>query len=280
LTSFLTGVTEPVEFTFMFLAPVLYVLHAIATGLAMVLMNLIGVRLGFTFSAGLFDYMLNFSHAQRPLLLLPIGAVYFVLYYGVFRFCIVRLNLATPGRDVEDTAAQPLASAPDARAREFVTALGGAQNVTEVAACTTRLRLELVDTQAIDETVLKRMGSRGILRSSATGLQVVLGPIADQVAGEIRGALRSLASAGPAQEAPTTIDAPGLIAALGGRDNVVDLGTFANRLLIRTARPDRVDASALAKLGIRGIARSAADSIQVLVAGPPEKWADPLRRLL
>jgi PTS system N-acetylglucosamine-specific IIC component len=280
LTSFLTGVTEPVEFTFMFLAPVLYVLHAIATGLAMVLMNLIGVRLGFTFSAGLFDYMLNFSHAQRPLLLLPIGAVYFVLYYGVFRFCIVRLNLATPGRDVEDTAAQPLASAPDARAREFVTALGGAQNVTEVAACTTRLRLELVDTQAIDETMLKRMGSRGILRSSATGLQVVLGPIADQVAGEIRGALRSLASAGPAQEAPTTIDAPGLIAALGGRDNVVDLGTFANRLLIRTARPDRVDASALAKLGIRGIARSAADSIQVLVAGPPEKWADPLRRLL
>jgi PTS system N-acetylglucosamine-specific IIC component len=284
LTSFLTGVTEPVEFTFMFLAPVLYVLHAIATGLAMVLMNLIGVRLGFTFSAGLFDYVLNFSHAQRPLLLLPIGAVYFVLYYGVIRFCIVRLNLATPGRDVEDRAAQPLASAPDARAREFVTALGGAQNLVEVAACTTRLRLVLVDTQAIDEAMLKRLGSRGILRSSATGLQVVLGPIADQTAGEIRAALRSLASMGPVQkapaEAPAAIDAPGLIAALGGRDNVADLGTFANRLLIRTARPDRVDPSALAKLGIRGIACSAADSIQLLVAGPAEKWAEPLRRLL
>jgi N-acetylglucosamine PTS system EIICBA or EIICB component len=285
LTSFLTGVTEPVEFTFMFLAPILYVLHAIATGLAMALMNLIGVRLGFAFSAGLFDYVLNFSHAQRPLLLLPIGALYFVLYYGVFRYCILRLNLATPGRDVEDTAAQPLALAPDARAREFVTALGGAQNLTEVAACTTRLRLVVVDTQAIDEAMLKRLGSRGILRSSGTGLQVVLGPIADQVAGEIRSALRSIANAGPAeegsaQEAPATIDAPGLIAALGGRDNVVDLGTFANRLLIRTARPDRVDASALAKLGVRGIARSAADSIQVLVAGPAEKWADPLRRLL
>jgi PTS system N-acetylglucosamine-specific IIC component len=280
LTSFLTGVTEPVEFTFMFLAPVLYVLHAIATGLAMVLMNLIGVRLGFTFSAGLFDYVLNFSHAQRPLLLLPIGAVYFVLYYAVFHFCIVRLNLATPGRDVEDTAAQALGSAPDARAREFVTALGGAQNVTEVAACTTRLRLVLVDTQAIDEIMLKRLGSRGILRSSASGLQVVLGPIADQVAGDIRTALRALAGAGRTEAAPAAVDAPALMAALGGRDNVVDLATSANRLLIRTARPDRVDAPALAKLGVRGIAHSAVDSIQVLIAGPAEKWAEPLRRLL
>jgi N-acetylglucosamine PTS system EIICBA or EIICB component len=280
LTSFLTGVTEPVEFTFMFLAPVLYVLHAIATGLAMVLMNLIGVRLGFTFSAGLFDYVLNFSHAQRPLLLLPIGAVYFVLYYAVFHFCIVRLNLATPGRDVEDTAAQALGSAPDARAREFVTALGGAQNVTEVAACTTRLRLVLVDTQAIDEIMLKRLGSRGILRSSASGLQVVLGPIADQVAGDIRTALRALAGARRTEAAPAAVDAPALMAALGGRDNVVDLATSANRLLIRTARPDRVDAPALAKLGVRGIAHSAVDSIQVLIAGPAEKWAEPLRRLL
>jgi PTS system N-acetylglucosamine-specific IIC component len=292
LTSFLTGVTEPVEFTFMFLAPVLYVLHAVATGLAMVLMNLIGVRLGFTFSAGLFDYVLNFSHAQRPLLLLPVGAVYFVLYYAVFRYCIVRLNLATPGRDAENAAAEPIASAPDARAREFVAALGGPQNVTEVAACTTRLRLVMVDSHAINEAMLKRLGSRGILRSSATGLQVVLGPIADQVAGEIRGALRSLSSTVPAAAPPpqatqarptqaaTAIDAPGLIAALGGRDNVVDLGTSANRLLIRTARSDKIDASALVKLGIRGVARSAADSIQLLVAGPAEKWAEPLRRLL
>ena len=281
LTSFLTGVTEPVEFTFMFLAPVLYVLHAIATGIAMVLMNLLGVRLGFTFSAGLFDYVLNFSHAQRPLLLLPIGAAYFGLYYGVFHFCIVRLNLATPGREADDPAAAPLAStAPEARARGFVAALGGAHNLTEVAACTTRLRLVLVDNKAIDEAMLKRLGSRGILRSSASGLQVVLGPIADQVAGEIRAALRSKAGEGPAPQSPAPIDAPGLIAALGGRDNVVDLGTFANRLLIRTARPDRVDESALAKLGIRGMARSAADSIQVLVAGPAEKWAEPVRRLL
>jgi PTS system N-acetylglucosamine-specific IIC component len=305
LTSFLTGVTEPVEFTFMFLAPVLYALHAVATGLAMVIMNLFGVRLGFSFSAGLFDYVLNFSHAQRPLLLLPIGAAYFGLYYGVFRFLIVRLNLATPGRESDDATAQPLVPAtPDARAGAMVAALGGAGNLTEVDACTTRLRLVLVDNKAIDEAALKRLGARGILRSSAQGLQVVLGPIADQVAGEIRAALRSAPSAvvGPTSapnSAPTPIpaptlastpipahaddaapiDAPGFIAALGGRDNVVDFETCAGRLLIRTARPDKVDESALVRLGIRGIAHSAADRVQLLVAGPVEEWGEPLRPL-
>jgi PTS system N-acetylglucosamine-specific IIC component len=301
LTSFLTGVTEPVEFTFMFLAPVLYALHAVATGLAMVVMNLFGVRLGFSFSAGLFDYVLNFSHAQRPLLLLPIGAAYFALYYTVFRFCIVRLNLATPGREADDAAEQQLAAATTGtRAQGFVTALGGAQNLTEVEACTTRLRLVLVDNKAVDEAALKRLGARGIIRSSATGLQVVLGPIADQVAGEMRAALRTAPAAVPAavpvaaavpgavppavppaaRGSPHLIDAPGLLAAVGGRDNVLDLATAAGRLLIRTVRPERVDESALGRLAIRGIAHSAADRLQVLVAGPVEAWDEPLRRLL
>jgi PTS system N-acetylglucosamine-specific IIC component len=278
----------------------------------------LGVRLGFSFSAGLFDYVLNFSHAQRPLLLLPIGAAYFGLYYGVFRFLIVRLNLATPGRESDEAAAQPLApTTADARARAFVTALGGAQNLTQVDACTTRLRLLLADNQAIDEAALKRLGARGLLRSSAEGLQVVLGPIADQVAGEIRTALRSTPPAIPAAPGraeaaaesaatPLTVnsltansltanppapaplaasssaahDAPALLAALGGRNNIVDLATAAGRLLVRTARPDKIDESALVKLGIRGIARSAADSVQLLVAGPVEEWDEPLRLLL
>jgi PTS system N-acetylglucosamine-specific IIC component len=279
LTSFLTGVTEPIEFTFMFLAPVLYVLHALATGLAMVVMNFFGVRLGFSFSAGLFDYVLNFNHAQRPLLLLPIGAAYFGLYYGVFRWLIVRLNLATPGREIEDATSQtPAPTNADERARAFVAALGGAGNLTEVAACTTRLRLRMVDNQAVDEATLKRLGARGILRASAQGLQVVLGPIADQVAGEIRAALRSAPPA--VTPARTEHDATALLVALGGRTNVMDLETAAGRLLIHTARPESIDEPALAKLGIRGIARSSADRVQVLVAGVVEEWAEPLRRLL
>src|ERR1700733_11652846 len=210
LTSFLTGVTEPVEFTFMFLAPVLYALHAIATGLAMVIMDLLHIRLGFSFSVGLFDYVLNFSHAQHPLLLLPIGAAYFALYYLVFRVCIVRLNLATPGRGADETAPlQPQPSAPGSRAAAFVAALGGAGNLTEVSACTTRLRLSLIDNRAIDEPALARLGSRGVLRSSTQGLQVVLGPIADQVAGEIRAESR------PAQR---TASRPAERAAGGSRE--------------------------------------------------------------
>ncbi len=105
LTSFLTGVTEPIEFTFMFLAPALYAVHAVLTGTAMVLMDLLGVRLGFGFSAGLFDYLLNYGKATRPLLMVPVGLLYFALYYFAFRFVIARFDLKTPGRESEEAAA-------------------------------------------------------------------------------------------------------------------------------------------------------------------------------
>jgi PTS system N-acetylglucosamine-specific IIC component len=296
LTSFLTGVTEPVEFTFMFLAPVLYALHAVATGLSMVVMDLFHVRLGFSFSAGLFDYVLNFSHAQHPLLLLPIGGAYFTLYYAVFRVCIVRLNLATPGRDADEAMEHPpLPSTPAARGAAFVEALGGARNLTEVAACTTRLRLVLVDNRAIDEAALKRLGARGILRSSEQGLQVVLGPIADQVAGEMRAAARGTPPIGASLTDTDTSrtdtsrtgisltgghDAQAMLAALGGRGNVLKLETAAGRLLISTVRPESIDEAALRILGIRGIARPAGLAVQVLVTGGVEETAEPLRRLL
>jgi PTS system N-acetylglucosamine-specific IIC component len=273
LTSFLTGVTEPVEFTFMFLAPVLYALHALATGLAMVIMDAFGIRLGFSFSAGLFDYVLNFSHAQRPLLLLPIGAVYFALYYTVFRVVIVRLNLATPGRETEELSAQPLRPVGvQERAAAFVLALGGAANLTEVAACTTRLRLVMVNNAAIDETALKRLGARGVLRASSNGLQVVLGPIADQVAGEIRAAIRSGADSGI-----KAFDSASLLAALGGRDNVLQAETLAGRLAVRMSRIELVDAAALSSLGARGIARSGTDALQLLVPGNPREWLSALQ---
>jgi len=280
LTSFLTGVTEPVEFTFMFLAPVLYALHAVATGLAMVLMHVFGVHLGFSFSAGLFDYVLNFTHAQRPLLLIPIGIAYFALYYVVFRVCIVRLHLSTPGREADDTLAQAAPVASDGRGRSFVDALGGAANLTEVSACTTRLRLTLVDNRAIDESALKRLGSRGLLRSSNTGLQVVLGPIADQVAGEIRDAQRAGVPSAEPRIAAVSFDAPAMLAALGGRQNVGEVECFAGRMLVRVADPKAVDEPALKRLGIRGVARPTAGSMQLLIPATPEDWTQPLRRLL
>src|ERR1700678_3492547 len=142
LTSFLTGVTEPIEFSFMFLAPALFAVHAVLTGLSMVLMDAFKVRMGFSFSAGLFDYLINFGRATRPWLLLPIGLGYFGVYYAVFRFAIVRFDLKTPGREApEETAAAPVLTGDRPRARGFIEALGGAANLVSVDACTTRLRL-------------------------------------------------------------------------------------------------------------------------------------------
>jgi PTS system N-acetylglucosamine-specific IIC component len=211
LTSFLTGVTEPIEFAFMFLAPVLYLIHAVLTGLALVIMSVLNVKLGFGFSAGLFDYILNFNKSTNPLLLLPIGAIYFAVYYGMFRYAIVKFDLKTLGREPEGTAPAagaaidptqapvhtpgrtpgPVPEPATVRGASYLAALGGAANVLEVEACATRLRLSLVDNARLDEAALRQLGARGVLRPAAGSAQIIIGPIADQVAGEIQDAMRT-----------------------------------------------------------------------------------------
>ncbi|HEY8949974.1 MAG TPA: N-acetylglucosamine-specific PTS transporter subunit IIBC, partial [Rhizomicrobium sp.] len=243
LTAFLTGVTEPIEFSFMFLAPVLYAIHAVLTGTAMALMDLLGVRLGFGFSAGLFDYAINFGKATKPLWLLPVGAVYFVLYYGVFSFAIRKFNLKTPGREDQSDAVVDALAAETSRGAAYVEALGGADNLVSVDACTTRLRLILADGNAVDERALKALGARGIVRPSANALQVVLGPVADQVAGEIRAAQptaprkaarpvlpREVAAPEKPKNAsaPTVTDTRALLLALGGPSNVLKVETCSS----------------------------------------------------
>jgi PTS system N-acetylglucosamine-specific IIC component len=162
--------------------------------------------------------------------------------------------------------------------------------------------LVLADNRAIDEAALRRLGARGILRSSEQGLQVVLGPIADQVAGEMRAASRGTPPTAASGAAPPTAawgnaasgtgasgnaasgtgghDAQAMLAALGGRGNILKLETAAGRLLISAVRPESIDEAALRILGIRGIARPAGLAVQVLVTGGVEDTAEPLRRLL
>ena len=140
-----------------------------------------------------------------------------------------------------------------------------------------------MDNRAIDEAALRRLGARGILRSSEQGLQVVLGPIADQVAGEMRTASRDLprtVASGPITSGTGGHDAQAMLAALGGHGNVRKLETAAGRLLISTVRPELIDEAALRLLGIRGIARPVGLAVQVLVAGGVEETAEPLRRAL
>ena len=284
LTSFLTGVTEPIEFTFIFLAPALYAVHALLTGAAFIIMSALGVHLGFNFSAGLFDYVLYFNKATRPLLLIPVGALYFALYYFLFRFVIVRFDLRTPGRDPGEGSTPPAAPpAAGERARGYLAALGGAANIVSLSACATRLRLTINDQGAVDAAALKGLGAAGVVRPAANTLQVVVGPVADQIAGEIRELLRGAsADAGrlqravvPAQPAPSPSAARasplpevgGLLAALGGRANVVSVEAFAGRLRVTLRSDAPVDAAALRALVTRGVARPAPEVVHLLL-GP------------
>lgn len=284
LTAFLTGVTEPIEFSFMFLAPMLYLMHTLLTGAAMAVMDLLGVKLGFGFSAGFFDYVLNFSKSTRPLMLIPVGLAYFAIYYGVFRWAIVRFDIKTPGRE-DEPVGEEVGDMPDERGAAFVAALGGAANLAGIDACTTRLRLLVNDQQKVSEARLRALGAKGFVRPSAHGLQVVLGPIADGVASEMR------AAAGPLSPLAAPAGAPGIaaaaaaaaadpapwLAALGGRANVGAAGAASSRVWVDVADAGKVDEAALAALGVRMIARPSANAVQLIVGNDAAAIAAGLR---
>jgi PTS system N-acetylglucosamine-specific IIC component len=305
LTSILTGVTEPIEFTFIFLAPALYAVHALLTGTAFIIMNALQVRLGFGFSAGLFDYLLNYSRATRPLWLLPVGALYFALYYLLFRFVIVRFDLDTPGREpvTAPPARLPVAAGP--RAAAWIAALGGRANLRSVDACTTRLRLLIVSQTGVDVAALRQLGARGVVRPSAEALQVVVGTAADQLAGEIRAALHSgtlvdttlaapsragdrNATPPPASRTVTAQapcetwrgDATALLAALGGRSNVRGITIAASRLRVEIADAERLERAALESLGLRGVAWARPGCLHLIVGPSAPAAAAALRQLL
>lgn len=266
LTSFLTGVTEPIEFTFMFLAPLLYGVHAVLTGTSMVVMEMLNSRLGFGFSAGLFDFALNYKLATNPLLLLPVGMVYFFLYYGLFRFFIKRFNIQTPGREPiqlqANTDEQPVGDAEKAQA--FIHALGSGNNLISVDACTTRLRLQIKSQALINEAALKSLGALGVVRLGDQGLQVVLGPIADQVAGDIRAqwnsSNQSIENPVPATqsgEPSNSIKLPQTWQdALGGKENIGSVKRAQGRLMINLNKAELLDGARLQALGVKAIGQS------------------------
>lgn len=292
LTSLLTGVTEPIEFTFMFLAPLLYAVHALLTGIAFIVMNALHVRLGFGFSAGLFDYVLNFNRATRPLWLLPVGIGYFALYYLLFRWVIVRFDLKTPGRGAAEATPPTPRAAAAAGAGAWVSALGGSANLLAVDACTTRLRLKVADQAAVDGAALTRLGARGLVRPAPQALQVVIGPTADRLAGEIREALASASSAPVVRNAHTTpaaavpdsaawsARAAQLLAALGGNTNVHSVEAASTRLRVRVRDPRRVDDGAVGQLGLRGTALPAPGIVHIIVGPEAAAAAAALRHLL
>jgi PTS system, N-acetylglucosamine-specific IIBC component len=194
--SFFTGITEPLEFSFMFVAPILYVLHALLTGISVFIAASMHWIAGFGFSAGLVDMVLS---SRNPLavdwyMLLVQGLVFFTIYYIVFRFAIQAFNLKTIGRTEEAEEPKEEQSehnhSREERAVKFIDALGGADNLKTVDACITRLRLTLADRSKIDEAQLKSLGSKGNVKLGNDGLQVILGPEAEFVAEAIKGQLK------------------------------------------------------------------------------------------
>lgn len=193
LCAFLTGVTEPLEFSFMFLAPLLYLVHAVLTGISAFIVALLPMRVGFNFSAGLFDYILSFKApmALNPLLIIPIGLGFSVVYYAIFRFVITKFNLMTPGReedDLDDKEIQAILSGNDFSevAATILEGVGGSENVTSVDNCITRLRLEIKDYTAVDEKKIKSAGVAGVIRPSKTSVQVIVGTQVQFVADEFK----------------------------------------------------------------------------------------------
>lgn len=192
-TSFLTGITEPIEFMFMFISPLLFGIHAVLTGLAMAVTYSFGILHGFGFSAGFIDYILNYGLATRPLFILPLGLVFGVVYYVTFSWAIRHYDLPTIGRyeEEEGEVLQEPAKAEVAEteerhhARQVVAALGGFENLLTIGNCATRLRLEVADPAAVDEKALKALGARGVFRAGKN-LQVVIGTQVEFLAGEMR----------------------------------------------------------------------------------------------
>ena len=180
-TAFLTGITEPLEFSFLFVAPALYALHALLAGLSFPIMYLLDARLCYSFSHGLIDYLLFFILDIRPWIVLIVGPLYFLLYFGAFYGAIKLFNLKTPGREPEEeTPAVAIGGAAlaDPRqefARQLVLAFGGKNNITSLDACITRLRVGVADPSKVNQARLKAMGAAGVV-VVGSNMQAIFGP--------------------------------------------------------------------------------------------------------
>ncbi|RIM62400.1 PTS glucose transporter subunit IICBA [Staphylococcus arlettae] len=185
LTSFLTGITEPLEFSFLFVALLLYVVHVLLAGSSFLVMHLLDVKIGMTFSGGFIDYilygLLNWDRTNA-LLVIPVGIVYAIIYYFLFSFVIKRFKLKTPGREDEETETKDssVASLPF----DVLNAMGGKKNIKHLDACITRLRVEVNEKSSVDVAALKSLGASGVLEVG-NNMQAIFGPKSDQIKHDI-----------------------------------------------------------------------------------------------
>ncbi|GBU11649.1 PTS N-acetylglucosamine EIICBA component [Enterobacterales bacterium] len=213
ITAFLTGVTEPLEFLFMFLAPLLYLIHAILTGISLYVATALGIHAGFSFSAGAIDYtlMYNLPAASKNVwMLLVMGVIFFIIYFVLFSVIIRMFNLKTPGRedDIEHEG-EPEANSNteeglDQLALSYIGALGGSDNLKAIDACITRLRLTVKDAANINDAACKRLGASGIVKLNKQSIQVIVGAKAESLGD----AMKKIVARGPVPASAASVATP------------------------------------------------------------------------
>ncbi|WP_294953270.1 PTS transporter subunit EIIC [Sulfurovum sp.] len=187
-TSFLTGITEPMEFLFLFAAPQLFILHAVLTGLALATAQMLDIHAGFGFSAGFIDYVINYKLATNPILILPLGAVFAVIYFVSSYYLIKLLKLKIMETELaDDTKKENPNTSSEAEA--FIAALGGRENILNTDACITRLRMNVNDSSSLEDKDFTALGAKGVIRPDKGSIQIILGTKAEKVAEKIRDVL-------------------------------------------------------------------------------------------
>ncbi|SAK92179.1 PTS system N-acetylglucosamine-specific transporter subunit IIBC [Caballeronia calidae] len=276
LTSFLTGITEPIEFAFLFVAPVLYFIHACLAASAQFVANTLNMHMGFTFSQGAIDFvMFNLigNKATHAWYVFILGPIYAGIYYCVFRFVISRFDMKTPGREDDTVGTVAVSSSAEGgRSRDLVLAFGGRSNIKSLDACITRLRITVNDPALVDDARLKALGAAGVLRVG-NGVQAIFGPLSENMKTDMQEYLKTagsdadLPAAGAPAAATQAASAPvvavvqdpaqqkaraeGIRAALGGAANILKLEPLAaTRLRVALGDTSRLDAAALKAAGV------------------------------
>ncbi len=298
LTAFLTGITEPIEFAFLFVAPILYGIHALLAGAAYFLCVALGIKHGFTFSHGLIDYIVLFPKSHNALWLFVLGPIWAGVYYGVFTFAIRQFNLLTPGREVESETAKAARSASGASfALQLVRAFGGRSNIASLDACITRLRVKLNDVAKASVDKLKALGAAGVV-VVGDGVQAIFGTQSENLKTEMQEYLKTAGPEADEVEAPSPVKAPApagiqppirdpdaarkanaYIAGLGGKANIVRVDACAEtrlRLVVRDGK--QIREAALKADGIAEVVRlDSGKTIHLLVGLNADQYAAEMR---
>lgn len=185
LTSWLTGITEPMEFSFLFAAPLLYVIHCVLTGLGFALVTALDIHHSVTFAHGAIDFLIYYPLSRHAWMFILIGPLWALMYYGIFRILIAKLNLATPGREKEEDRIQNVLEVDVTLAHRIIEALGSKQNIEHVDACITRLRVSVKDISQVNSQFLKQLGAHEVL-IVGNSLQAIFGTRSDGIKSKIQ----------------------------------------------------------------------------------------------